>query len=129
MAFFYLQGNVESSHLHTFILGAILVMGGIQVILTGFLMKTYSVIHGYENKAGYYRDSDEIPNLEKFLVLGIFFGACRSHFWVLTYLHPLGLDEFRFPFGNLHSNYIPCVDCKRNPDLSLCSIPEYDAPQ
>ena len=52
MAFFYLQGNVESSHLHTFILGAILMMGGLQVVLTGFLMKTYSVIHGYEKKPG-----------------------------------------------------------------------------
>ena len=29
MAFFALKGNVESSHLHTFILGAIMMMGGI----------------------------------------------------------------------------------------------------
>lgn len=70
MGFFALQGDVESSHLHTFILGAILVMGGIQVILTGFLMKTYSVVHGYENKAGIIVRLMQYSNLEKFLVLG-----------------------------------------------------------
>jgi glycosyltransferase involved in cell wall biosynthesis len=78
MAFFYLQGNVESSHLHTFILGAILIMGGLQVVLTGFLMKTYSVIHGYETKAGIIQGIMNYENLEKFLVLGsglIFVGA------------------------------------------------------
>ena len=70
MGFFALKGDVESSHLHTFILGAILVMGGIQVILTGFLMKTYSVIHGYETKAGIIVALMQYNNLEKFLVLG-----------------------------------------------------------
>lgn len=70
MAFFALQGDVESSHLHTFILGAILVMGGMQVILTGFLMKTYSVVHGYENKAGIIESLMQYSILEKFLVLG-----------------------------------------------------------
>ncbi|MDD1702398.1 MAG: glycosyltransferase family 2 protein [Methanoregula sp.] len=70
MAFFALQGDVESSHLHTFILGAILVMGGMQVILTGFLMKTYSVVHGYENKAGIIVCLMQYSILEKFLVLG-----------------------------------------------------------
>jgi len=70
MGFFAFQGDVESSHLHTFILGAILVMGGMQVILTGFLMKTYSVVHGYETKAGIIVDLMQYSNLEKFLVLG-----------------------------------------------------------
>jgi len=70
MGFFALQGDIESSHLHTFILGAILVMGGMQVILTGFLMKTYSVVHGYENKAGIIVGLMQYSNLEKFLILG-----------------------------------------------------------
>lgn len=70
MGFFALQGNVESSHLHTFILGAILVMGGVQVILTGFLMKTYSVIHGYEKKEGIITGLMQYSNLEKLLILG-----------------------------------------------------------
>ncbi|MCX6688164.1 MAG: glycosyltransferase family 2 protein, partial [Methanoregula sp.] len=49
---------------------AILVMGGIQVILTGFLMKTYSVVHGYETKAGIIVSLMQYSNLEKFLVIG-----------------------------------------------------------
>lgn len=78
MTFFYLQGDVESSHLHTFILGAILIMGGLQVVLTGFLMKTYSVIHGYETKTGIIVRIMNYENLEKFLLLGaalLFIGA------------------------------------------------------
>jgi len=71
MAFFALEGNVESSHLHTFIVGAIMIMGGIQVILTAFLMKTYSVIHGYETKAGIITLFMQYSSLEKFLVFGI----------------------------------------------------------
>jgi hypothetical protein len=70
MGFFSLEGNVEQSHLHVFILGAILLMGGLQVILTGFLMKTYSVVHGYENKAGIIISLMQYHNLEKFLILG-----------------------------------------------------------
>jgi glycosyltransferase involved in cell wall biosynthesis len=72
MTFFYIQGEIESSHLHAFILGAILMMGGIQVVLSGFLMKTYSVIHGYEHKAGIIRKLMMYHNLELFLLLGFF---------------------------------------------------------
>ena len=72
MTFFYTQGDIESSHLHTFILGAILLMVGIQVILSGFLMKTYSVIHGYENKKGIIEILMKYHNLEIFLLLGFF---------------------------------------------------------
>ncbi|MCK9631746.1 MAG: glycosyltransferase family 2 protein [Methanoregula sp.] len=70
MAFFYTQGNIESSHLHTFILGAIMVMGGLQVILTGFLMKTYSVVHGYGRKTGLIGLLMNYHNLEKFILAG-----------------------------------------------------------
>jgi len=69
MGFFGLQRGIES-HLHTFILGAILIIGGVQVILTGFLMKTYSVVHGYEKKAGIITGLMQYSNLEKLLVLG-----------------------------------------------------------
>jgi glycosyltransferase involved in cell wall biosynthesis len=72
MTFFYIQGDIESSHLHTFILGAILMMGGVQVVLTGFLMKTYSVIHGYEKKQGIIEKLMKYHNLEIFLILGFF---------------------------------------------------------
>jgi glycosyltransferase involved in cell wall biosynthesis len=72
MIFFYFQGTVESSHLHSFILGAILMIGGIQVVLSGFLMKTYSVIHGYETKAGIIEMLMKYHSLEIFLVIGFF---------------------------------------------------------
>ena len=71
MAFFALKGNVELSHLHIFIVGAIMIMGGLQVILTAFLMKAYSVIHGYEEKAGIITLVMQYSSLEKFLVIGI----------------------------------------------------------
>ena len=70
------KGNVESSHLHTFIVGAIMIMGGVQVLLTAFLMKSYSVIHGYERKAGIITLVMQYSSLEKFLVLA------SSLFWV-----------------------------------------------
>jgi glycosyltransferase involved in cell wall biosynthesis len=75
MSFFFITGNVESSHLHTFILGAIMVMGGLQVVLTALLMKTYSVIHGYERKTGVIELFMRYHNLEKFLITGAFL-AC-----------------------------------------------------
>jgi glycosyltransferase involved in cell wall biosynthesis len=91
MAFFSINGDIESSHLHTFILGAILVIGGIQVVLSGFLMKTYSVIHGYEKKQGFIELLMKYHNLEIFLVLGflsIFAGILLGFniflHWVLT---------------------------------------------
>jgi len=70
MAFFYMQGEIESTHLHSFILGAILMMVGVQVVLSGFLMKTYSVIHGYENRQGIIELLMKYHSLEIFLVLG-----------------------------------------------------------
>jgi uncharacterized protein YacL len=51
------------------------VIGGIQVILSGFLMKTYSVIHGYENKVGINEILMKYHNLEIFLVLGFLLAA------------------------------------------------------
>lgn len=72
MTFFYAKGNVEASHLHTFILGAIMVMGGLQVVLSALLMKTYSVIHGYEKKTGIIELFMRYHNLEKFLLSGAF---------------------------------------------------------
>jgi len=45
-------------------------MGGVQVILSGFLMKTYSVIHGYENKQGIIEILMKYHSLEIFLVMG-----------------------------------------------------------
>ena len=76
MAFFAFEGNIEASHLHTFIVGAIMIMGGIQVILTAFLMKSYSVIHGYEAKTGIITFVMQYSSLEKFLAFGLFLILC-----------------------------------------------------
>ncbi len=91
MTFFYIKGDIESSHLHTLILGAILVIGGLQVVLSGFLMKTYSVIHGYEKKQGFIEFLMKYHSLEILLVLGflsIFIGMLLGFniflHWVLT---------------------------------------------
>jgi glycosyltransferase involved in cell wall biosynthesis len=70
MTFFFIEGDIESSHLHTFILGAILMIGGVQVVLSGFLIKTYSVIHGYENKQGIIELIMKYHSLELLLILG-----------------------------------------------------------
>jgi len=87
MGFFYFQGEVESSHLHTFILGAIFFMGGLQVILTGFLMKTYSVIHGYEKKAGVIEVIMNYHNLEKFIIAGILLSLAGIIFGMNIFIH------------------------------------------
>ena len=84
MAFFY---DIESSHLHTFILGAILIIGGVQVVLSGFLMKTYSVIHGYENKQGIIEILMKYHNLEIFLVLGFLLAAAGVLIGLNIFLH------------------------------------------
>jgi len=86
MALFYVRGTV-TSHLHSFILGAILVMGGIQVILTGFLMKTYSVIHGYENRQGIIEILMKYHNLEMFLILGFSLVATGILLGLNIFLH------------------------------------------
>jgi hypothetical protein len=49
-----------------------MMMGGLQVVLTALLMKTYSVIHGYEKKTGIIELFMRYHNLEKFLMSGAF---------------------------------------------------------
>ena len=96
MGFFYLTGDVESSHLHTFILSAMMLMGGIQVVVSALLMKTYSVVHGYENKAGIIELFMRYHNLEKFLI----FGSALAFLGVLTGLN-IFLHWIRTGFGGL----------------------------
>ncbi len=96
MTFFYLQGNIDSSHLHTFILGAIMLIGGFQVILSGFLMKTYSVIHGYERKTGLIGILMDYHNLEKLIFTGALLVIMGIVFGVSIFLHWISVD-----FGGL----------------------------
>jgi len=96
MAFFYARGDIESSHLHTFILGAIMLMGGIQVILSGFLMKTYSVVHGYEKKAGIIELLMNYHNLEKFILAGFLIALIGVLVGLNIFLHWIAIN-----FGSL----------------------------
>ncbi len=70
MILFALKGNVATSSLHSFILGAFLVCGGIQIIVFGVLMKIYSVVHGYQEKAGIIKLVMNYHSLERFLLAG-----------------------------------------------------------
>ncbi len=70
MVLFWIRGNIATHHLHSFILGALLLSGGVQVILTGFLVWIYSVVHGYEEKRGIIALVMDYHSLEKFLLVG-----------------------------------------------------------
>ncbi len=92
MAFFYAQGDIESSHLHTFILGAIMLIGGIQVFLTGFLMKTYSVVHRYEKKVGFIELLMDYHNLEKFILAGFLLVLTGILFGISIFIHWISVN-------------------------------------
>ena len=70
MTLFFLEGNVEFSHLHSFILGSILLIGGIQVIIMGIETEVYSIIHGYMEKTTTMKYFLNYHSLEKVLIVG-----------------------------------------------------------
>jgi len=65
-----LQGNVETSHMHSLIFGSILVIIGIQTISTGVFMKAYAAVHGLCEKGGFIEKLLDYHSLEKELILG-----------------------------------------------------------
>jgi hypothetical protein len=73
-----------------------MMMGGLQVVLSAILMKTYSVIHGYEKKSGVIRLFMRYHNLEKFLMAG----ALLAFFGVLLGLNII-IQWIRGNFGFL----------------------------
>lgn len=70
MGLFYISGNIETLHLHSFILGSILLIGGIQIIILGVNTEVYSVINGYQEKTRLMNTFLNYHSLEKFLVIG-----------------------------------------------------------
>jgi glycosyltransferase involved in cell wall biosynthesis len=89
MTLFFLSGNIETSHLHSFILGSILLIGGVQVIIMGINTQVYSIINGYQEKSRLMTFFLTYHSLEKFLVLGgaliiagIFLGAAIILQWI-----------------------------------------------
>jgi len=89
MILFAVKGQVATSHLHSFILGAFLLCGGVQVVVIGILMKIYSVTHRYEERAGIIVSIMDYHSLERLLfagglilVLGFFSGMSVIIAWV-----------------------------------------------
>ena len=70
MALFYLKGNIETSHFNSFILGALLLLGGIEAFLVGIEISVYSIIHGYRSKDGLVARIMNYHSLEELLVVG-----------------------------------------------------------
>ncbi|MCP1663181.1 MULTISPECIES: glycosyltransferase family 2 protein [Methanocalculus] len=71
MLFFYLQGDIETSSMHSFILAALAFIGGLQALLMGVMIKVYSVIHGYSDKSRFIGQFMHYYNLERELILGL----------------------------------------------------------
>lgn len=96
MAAFYASSTDPTGRTHSFILGAILFVGGIQVLLSGVIIKVYSVIHGFEKRQGFVELLLNYQNLEKFLGVGLIFilsglviGGLILQDWILSGFGPL----------------------------------------
>ncbi len=72
-----MRGNVETTSLHSFILGSMLAIIGIQMITTGIYMKVYGMIHNRIDKSGIIAKILDYHSLEFGLIFGIalFFGG------------------------------------------------------
>jgi hypothetical protein len=70
MTLFYLTGNIETSRFNSFILGTLLLLGGIQAFLTGVEISVYSIVHGYLEKRGLVARIMDYHRLEEFLLAG-----------------------------------------------------------
>lgn len=66
-----LRGNVESTGLHSFILGCMLLIIGTQMIATGSYMKIYGMIHNKIDKTGITAKLLDYHSLEVGLLIGI----------------------------------------------------------
>ena len=89
MTLFFFGGNIETSHLHSFILGSILLIGGVQVIIMGINTEVFSMINGYNEKSPLMAFFLTYHSLEKFLVLGgalIFAGILLGGFIIVNWI-------------------------------------------
>ena len=91
MAAFHAPPDDPAGRTHTFILGTMLMMGGIQLFLFGLVIKIYSTLHGFGEEGLTEKILLSYQNLEKFLLAGSAFilaGALIGIFiiyeWVKT---------------------------------------------
>lgn len=96
MAAFYASADAPAGRTHSFILGALLATGGLQLLLFGVMIKVYSVVHGFEKRVGFVETLLNYQNLEKFLAAGgilIFIGLVAGGLifldWVRSGFGPL----------------------------------------
>jgi len=66
-----IRGDVETTSLHSFILGAMLLIIGTQMIATGSYMQVYGIIHNRIDKTGLTSRILDYHSLEFGLLLGI----------------------------------------------------------
>jgi glycosyltransferase involved in cell wall biosynthesis len=70
MAAFYASSEDPTGRTHSFILGTLLLAGGLQLFLSGMVIKVYSAVHGFEEKEGIVISLLNYRNLEVFLGVG-----------------------------------------------------------
>lgn len=66
-----IRGNVETTSLHSFILGSMLAIIGTQMIATGSVMKVYGIVHNKIDKSGITGKLLDYHSLESGLMVGI----------------------------------------------------------
>lgn len=66
-----IRGNVETTSLHSFILGSLLAIIGVQMIATGGYMKIYGIIHNKIDRTGITAHLLDYHSLEVGLLLGL----------------------------------------------------------
>lgn len=70
MAAFYTSAEDPTGRTHSFILGTLLLTGGLQLFFSGIVIKVYSAVHGFEDKEGFVKTLLNYRNLEVFLAIG-----------------------------------------------------------
>jgi len=96
MAAFYTSADAPAGRTHSFILGALLVTGGLQLLFFGVMIKVYSAVHGFEKREGFVETLLNYQNLEKYLAggallifIGLMVGGLIFLDWVRSGFGPL----------------------------------------
>ncbi|MBO8183582.1 MAG: glycosyltransferase family 2 protein [Archaeoglobus sp.] len=88
MAVLYLRGNVEERSMHSFILGAIVFLSGLNSSLFGLMISAYSGIHGYSSSnlsmrvLSYHSLERELFVGIGLILAGILIGLYILHTWI-----------------------------------------------
>jgi glycosyltransferase involved in cell wall biosynthesis len=67
----FIKGNVETTRLHSFILGSMLAIIGMQMVTTGGYLKVYGILHNKIEKKGFTAKLLDYHSLESGLMVGI----------------------------------------------------------